>query len=833
MKKKINKIFGLVFIIQLVFGGIISAQDIGWDEVKPNLLRLPDVFSTYPKSQFISDINQGVEQVASHLQGNTDAAWVVYSDREDNVTYHEPYGDEDEVKNKLTFMQYYYVDKVQGNWLHLVTVRSSGISGKKIDKNLGWIKADKLILSRYPVLNEKGAPRKKMVLISASNFKAHEKIDWKNFFADKHFFSSPDVENGNLKNQYKTSVVANTLQVLFVLKETPTAVILCSSDYINRKTDVKGWIHNLKTTSWDTRVCLEPVSGIKARRLKGSDEKYPSAYVFLDAWDLREYFSNSSFISSKTYLKEVKIRNRRMGGKQMRYPVMPYPKNGNTEHKIAVIAQLGEVVEGPCNRECQLEKLKHELDSIQKLANNVNALIVIDGTSSMQRYGPVVAKSIEKIINERKIEGKQSMRWGVAIYRDYADKKRIFEIIPLNDDYRGVVNKLRQIDYSSNNPKDSEAHYYGMTEAIKNAGFINGQSNIIVLVGDAGNHMKDKNKLTKESVTKLLAEKRINLISFQVEHLSGERSPPYSKFGSDVKSYIRESGKRFINSLQNSKGLEVKLNPGDVRNSYSLGFSGFEGKDTKPMFGVFNQATPGTPMKIKTFRNNLVNAFLEYMDQLDARAEVLHCHISGDCGEKIVTGSGEVIDMPTKDLCRLLNISDKVCEYLSRAGDVSVSGYTHMKIDDKECYTPVAFISIDYKKMIDERLGQLAYITGSEQASRDKFLETLVVLIKGLVGENTPASEIRKWTFDQAWQIILNVPFSERSSLNNKRIDDLLTENITGDEFEIFLENFKSQTKAFIEFPKTQKEMRASEYLGGSQTFYWIPFSKIPRGADE
>ena len=838
MIKKINKTFALLLIFQIIFGSITVGQNLEASKVRPNGLKpVPDVFNTYPKSKFITQINEGVKLVASYMQSTSDLAWAVYSDRKNNEVFYDPF--DNEVKVKLPFMGRYFVDKVDGNWVHLVTVKTSGISGHKVDENIGWIDAANLILSKYPVLSDNGAPKKKMVLMSASDFDP-DKVN-KRIFDDKHYFSNPDTQNGNLLKKYETRKKADKFKILFVVKETTSAVLLAASDKISQSSEVYGWIHQFKTTAWDTRVCLEPVSGRKSQLIgKNPDGSSKSAYVFLNTYDLTTFLSNGQHISKETILKETKLKKRRMLGMEMRYPVMPWDNNGNTRKKIAVIAQLGDLedgIGGECDEVCQRAKLRHQLDSINKLANTVNALIVIDGTSSMKRYGPVVAKSIENIINERQIDGKQKMKWGLAIYRDYADGNRKFEIIRINDDYRGVVEKLRKIDYSSKNPEHAEAHYYGMTEAIKRAGFVNGQSNIIVLVGDAGNHLNDKNNLTKESVINLLAEKRINLISFQVNFLTGRAALAYSKFTGDSKSYILNSAKKFIDKLNNSKGLNVRLNKGTTQNSYSLGFSGFKSEKTKPLFGVFNHALPGESMSVKLFRNNFVNSYLDYMKLLDYQRKRLNCLITGDCDDKkpldTIDTEGQIFTGETDDICRLLNLTEEQCQLFINQGQISISGYTHMKLsnDEDEVFNSVAYMSTSYKAKLDERLGELAYISGSGQQARDKFYKTLISLIKGLVGENTPEEEIKKWTFDETWEIILNIPFSNKSSLNTRQISDLLTENISSDEFEIFLENFKGQTEAFINFPR-DKDLRYSEYRSGSQTFYWIPFSVIPRGEE-
>ena len=110
-------------------------------------------------------------------------------------------------------------------------------------------------------------------------------------------------------------------------------------------------------------------------------------------------------------------------------------------------------------------------------------------------------------------------------------------------------------------------------------------------------------------------------------------------------------------------------------------------------------------------------------------------------------------------------------------------------------------MSTTYKGKLNERLKKLQLVKGSSRKSREKFHETIISLIQGLlVGDENITSdfveELNKWTFDQTWDVLLGVPFSKNSTLNTKQIGDLLTDNISDSEFEIFLENFKEQTEA-------------------------------------
>ena len=831
MINKFKYSLSLILVIQLIFVTDVDAQLIA-SEIKPNgVYPIPYVFSTYPSEQLIRHLDEGVKQVSSLLESSSELAWAVWSDREDNLTYTEAYGTDKHTS--LQFMKSYFVDDVQGNWLHLVSVKESGRNGYKVSKDYGWIEASKLILSKYPTLTSvgagAGAPKKRMILMSAADFNPEKISDMRKIFKDMNYFNNP-----NLKKINETGKKATKFDILFVLKETTSSVLLSSSDQIERPKDVLGWFHKIKTTKWDTRVCLEPVYGKRAQvNFQNNDGSYKHASVFLNLNDLNTYFGNGGVIGNETVLKKIKIRKDRMLGPGKRYPVMPWSDNGETRKKIAIIAQLGDSPSGE-DEDSQRNKLRYQLDSINKLANNVNALIVLDGTGSMSNYGPIISESIESIINKRKVNGKQNIKWGLAIYRDYLDGNRKFEIEPLNDDFRGVVELLKKgrIDYSSKNPKNTEAHYFGMTEAIKRAGFKNGESNILILVGDAGNHFNEERNLTKESVINLLAKNRINLISFQVNFETGRAAPAYAKFASDSRKYILGSAEILINNISNYDGISAKLNRSASANSYELGFKGFE-KFT-PLFGVYNHAIPGKSMSKKVFNNNLVNSFIKYMDNLDAKAELLLCKINRDCDEIVKKGKLDndmIFDANSDEICKLLNYTPEQCQLLRNEGDISISGYTHMKIGKHDVFNSVAYMSKTYKKKLDDRLDDLAYANGSLQEKRDKLYENTILLIKGLVGDDTPEEIIKNWTFNQTWEIILNIPFSKKSPLNTKKISDLRTQNISNDDFETFLENFKSQVDAFIDFPKP-RDLKYTVHNQGSQTFYWIPFSKIPRGEE-
>ena len=837
-----KKIIYLIFLLFTYANLFSQSSDDNIIASRYNVLPVPEIFSTYLNDTIEEKLKERTLNVENHLKSSSDYAWKVYSDRKDNVTYHDARKREGEEKDyKLDFMESFYVKAVKRNMVHLVIPTS-----KKKFQSYGWIDANRLILGKYCALSEKGSPEKRMILTSTSDLDRSDpdKAILKGL-KDKNYFYSPSLES-----KYKSTKLAAKFEILFVVKETKEAVFLSRTDQIKNSRDVYGWISKVKTTHWNHRVCLEPVSG---RRVvdrfcvefdaDGKCIEFENAYVFLEPYNLERYFENAAQVKKDWVLHSIPLRPKRMNANRMRYPLMEWSGKGYNKQKIAVIAEFGDDVDYSAgDGEDKIGKeslLQRQLDSIIQLQDNVNVMIVLDGTSSMDKFGPAVAKSINDIIKNRKLAGETSnkkIRWGLSIYRDYEDGDRLFELIPITESYQRVVKKLsaKSIKYSSKAKSNSEAHYYGMTQALKNGGFKKGQSNVLVLVGDAGNHLNDEKGLNRQNVIDLIVEKNVNVISFQVNYLTGKAKKVYQKFNSDSRSYILESGKK---QLLKQKGSRSKYFAGlkkEKSNSFSVAYDGYGFNENWPTFGIFNHAMPGEQMDVGTFSKNLTNSFANYMSRLEKWTNSL-----GD----LSAGTDEVyqlmddqeklnFDLRLRDICDRLNLTVDQCEMLKNEGQISIAGFVHTTIKGQKVLTEVAYMSKNMKRQIDDRLNRLANVRGGSITKlREDLYTTIVMIVQGLVtGSDAGEEIIGNWTFDEVWDIILGVPFSSNSTLKYNTISSIRnTSEISNDEIKEFVEGFVSEVDRFIDFPK-EKDRFSSVFRKNGQEYYWIPIQKIPRG---
>ena len=827
---RLQKLYLSITFLFFIFSSFTIFGE-GLNAKKNKLLPIPIKFDTYVKESFLYNIYNDNEYVSNYKKSRSDVAWEVWSDRDGNKSYYNQDTGE-EPKATLSLMQKFYVKEVINNWIHIVDIDFSKRKAKEID--YGWIQAKKLVLSRFTQLNDKGAPKKGMILTSLSSSSLDlDNAEILRLISENKYYTNPD-----LSTKYLSNNVANKFNFLFILKKVGNAYLLSRSDEIMSskneiKYDVRGWVPKSKVTEWDHRVCLEPWYGREA----SAKYRNKTLYVF-EREDYLENYISSGFAlkTDKWALKKTKLKQKRQLATQMRMPILDWDGNNNQRKKVAAIAQmqsnLRSLSEADCDKACQVAKIQWQIDSLRKLEDNVDVLIVFDGTSSMKSFAKPMQESIKRIIRQRKVEGKQKFRWGLAVYRDYLDEDegRDFEIYPFSSNEQVIYNALNNIEFKSlNRQKHNEAHYNGMIRSIKEINFTKGRSNMLILVGDAGNHLVDKNGYNRQMVTDLINQYKINLISFQVNYFN---NAAYPKFNSDVRGYIKNAAKNRI-SLANYK----KINPKPIfkklkndQNSESVSFTDLP-ENLWPMFGAFKWAERGNRLNPRIFEDNFNNLFIKYMDRLDVQRgklkEIKNGIRNGSPIKKVNIESFEDID----NFLREKGFTENQIELLRTQGQLSVNGYIHMNIGElPSAYRPVMFISRSFKeRVIDDRLQQIASFNGNISKTRDHLYNTFIALIRGMVGEGEKEKTIKQYTLNQVWDILLGIKFDSNSPLRDVKIKDLKSSRIDDEKIENFIAEFKNDVDKFLTKPYDD---RYTLFEAAEQEYLWIPLADVPGCGD-
>ncbi len=767
---------------------------------KDEYLFTPDILNSYCKASDLEEIYTGKN--INYLKSTNQNTWVVYSDRRNNKLYYNPNGRTK--TEELDFMEPLTIKEVQGDWLRVYSPFYKKGNTIEKHKERGWINVSNLIISSYTQLNEKGTPKKGMTLIS---FDGPEEASQLNEIQKYNFYNGPDLRSFKQESKKFT--------IYYILKENKGTRLLSKADKLNTKNGigtqdelvmkVGGWMSNLHITPWDHRVCLEVAS----------NESAISEYTNIDSIPVYQTDEElESFIRTKKIINSIRTftcSRKRPNPYEMRMPIL-----ANKNDKIKQVATVG-----TSNENSSIITNKAEIEQKIKNANNkldnVNILFVIDGTKSMAPYYKAIAKSVSEIIDNNKLSRGNNLRFGLVIYRDYIDGLQSCVVEPLNGNHKLITNKLLNTP-CTNNPLDldlEEAQYNGLTEGIKRAGFNKDQSNIIVLIGDAGNHQPDPQGQNKEQVIKLMREFEVSLITFQV-YYGGE--PTFSYFNADAKYYLKEAGKLF----SENSNVDVILNPiSNIKNTYKLIYN--DRITNKPidfyMFGRFTFASNTLPMPTAILEQNIIGSVFEYFEWVtNFKNET----------EKIISNPivGKYNPIVLERICKKYKLSEKQCKVLfEKVEEFSFIGYTSSRFYEKQvdCFVPVVFLSATELDRISNTFDDLKNQNISKSDKKNAFKDALIEQTIKILGGADP-DIILKMDLNEIWDIILAIPFDKFKKYGNLATTKLRDmDKLDNKTFNEFMINFEASINKF-----SANRFRDYSFELADQTFYWIPLNSIP-----
>jgi hypothetical protein len=780
---------------------IYSIANYAQKRSKDDYLYTPDLLNTNCKASDLDEIYSGKN--IDYLKSTNQQEWIVYSDRNNNRLSNEPSEGHFKSSAVLNFMEPLAVKEVKGNWLLVYSlVFKNGFNIEK-HKERGWINVSNLVLSSYSVLNEKGTPKKGMALISLDNTK---QAFAKDGFERYKFFNSPDLRT--LKEE------SRKFEIYYIFKENKGTKLLSRTDKLNQGTQeelqnkVGGWMSNFNITSWDHRVCLEVASSDNANREYSAMNipVYPSE-------DKLNNFVASGLDDTEGSIMKFKISPQNPPNPYiMRMPIL-----SNIDAKSKQVATVGTLKDNTSTL-IETAKLRQKIQIANNKLENINILFVIDGTQSMSPYYKTVAKSITEIIENNKLSrANNKLRFGAVIYRDYADGEQSCDVEPLTSDHKLIIKKLLTTHCGGVDLDLPEAQYNGLTEGIRRAGFNKDQSNIIVLIGDAGNHQPDPRGKSKEQVIKLMKSYEASLITFQVFY-GGDQT--FSDFNQDAKYYLRETGKLF----SENNNVDVRLNPvGNIKNTYKLIYN--DRTTNKPidlyMFGRFTYASNTEPMSTKILEKNIIGSVFEYLEWV---TKIINE------AEKIGSGSGaggtKYDETVKKYICEKFELSDAECKLLfEKVEEFSFIGYTNTRFYEKQtdCFIPVVFLSATEFDKISKALNVLKSGDLSTTEKKKVFQNSLLEQTNRMLGNESNENVLNK-NLNEIWDIILAIPFDK-----NKRYGKLATtklrdmDKLDNKTFNEFMINFEASIDKFVGSTFKERSFELAD-----QTFFWIPLNRFP-----
>lgn len=736
--------------------------------------------------------------------------WRVYSDRDNNQTFKDPY-----LKTPfktIQFMDAFFV--VQERWNAVRIAKYDGALGDKYtiqhdSLDYGWIEKTRLLLWKKCLIDtvKTNFNLKGLVIRSYKVFENAEEL--KRLSQEKFpLYASPALKS-------RTQNDINLFDFLFIYKYEKGAYLIGKREEISvmsAKTDVLGWVPEVNLRPWGQRLCLEPNSkpdAVTERKTAGL-----RAGLFESEEKAKKYQAGDK-INPLPYQDPYE---KGMQMSEKRFPVIADQKNGilKTGFITSVLDKTGKAII-TTDQQADIEKKYNQAREDYRV---INIVFVIDGSEKVQPYMQSVISSIQNSMSLLKMDTRNKFNFGAVVYRNYnCQDDQIVSLQDLSPNISTVTGFLQKQTTTaqpcSKMKSDGTSLYYGISKGVK-LFRKKEQNNIIMVVGCGGNYLIDKYNFDETNVSSALADMQCSLVSFQVKYSGDDEQ----RFVSQSKELIKQSAKKIRDRLDDvrlskaERPTSIKFESTDkrIQNEYSLVFPGGD----SPVPGKLTAASPNRP--------NSPSYIQEQIEEIITNRNEDNEKILGKWDAK-VKGIGATTVKMDEELYLLLKNS-KIDPSAFQKLDVNtnfqifVEAYASVKQSKlkKPLFNFVLFMDDDdlYELIIQFR--KLGNAT-TEQELRKNLVDSYKQLAISYYGARESKSAINKKTLSEIMGLITGLP--SRSDLFTKyTISDLESSRAVTVQTLKDIAGEINDIKTDLERIRSRKTYSFTSY---DQMYYWIP----------
>lgn len=207
------------------------------------------------------------------------------------------------------------------------------------------------------------------------------------------------------------------------------------------------------------------------------------------------------------------------------------------------------------------QDIQQKLNLAVRHQSNINMMLLMDATPGMEAFIPAVADAADAINQS------YALNMTAACYRDASEGQWLY----LSSDKTGQPPSewLRDLSTSALYDQDEpEAVFYALKEALQSDHLKRGESNILILVGDAGNHAQEPiTQVAPSEIVDLLIEKNCYFAAFQTRNPASD--PAFGQFPEQIRNeimlpalqgYQKEKGERLFNTQKDATGTSFYSN---------------------------------------------------------------------------------------------------------------------------------------------------------------------------------------------------------------------------------------------------------------------------------
>lgn len=794
------------FFILLIIVSCAYAQS----SVPKFMVGLPDILLDKELDKEMvgrDNFQQWAERILSQnfdYKKRSNGVWIVYSDREDNKTYNEA-SMSSGIHSTLHFLEKLYVGDVKNGFALVFKseIKQSAypnISGPVEWK--GWIPLKNLLLWHQCPKNNNGIYQKGVVVYSPGTKSGPMKRN--------PYYSLSPAESAS-----KASVYSTDLDILYRMKEVvsegKTYYLLSRTNIIptdsRPENCIHGWLSEDFLTEWDYRLLLEPTYAKAAVDDYKKRNVYPT--IFYKSTNAIEFAKNGS--AMEALWKYDKFTSERMDCYRMRNPVLDKGKEAGI-YDVATLATI-ETSEADIDH---IYEVRQQLEECRSALDNINLIFVIDNTSSMKKYYPAVAKSLEDIMT-RSIDSK--LKVGVVLYKDYPDSKTV-QYKPLSANIEDIISFIydNQDNCHSDNADAYEAMFKGLETALdlQKMKYNRTQSNFIVLIGDAGEHRLMNGQNWTDRAKKIAHQMRDCKINFLAYQVNNSGCPADNDFGLQ------------IGTLQQAYSEEIKATIGTGTEFELKGVNYYElkrlGRDKSllPVYDTYRYLAEGQSETDKGLKAIIVDNFKDFVNVVNNNIKTLNDMLNGTGSGKSVGGLNE---NAVRELLKWMDIRsnevEQIIKTIKSGGVAKFYGYAPERIAGAK-YDLFDMVLLFTDNELERLIHNLGSINKIESNNKKDAQDALIAIGQSMIGNFNPTGSIGEM-LQQIYGIPIDICLYYGTCMpSNLTFEDVLS--MEKNDLEDFLNNFRIK----LDRLKTIRRNNTCVFKQDGQTYHWIRIEDMP-----
>ena len=785
---------------------------------------LPIVFKKYWHKK---DMDKVIKMSQEALKSSdSKRLWYVIA-KEDNMPAWKSPVDRTEISN-IPFGQSLIVIGKENDKIEVVD-GSAAAGGMKLYPNssfyYGWIPISKVIPSAFAPKDSKNnqLSQKAMCILNI----------------DGELMKTGDIETEytvykNSTGNNKSNLIAQANYIYYVYDRIGTSKNGRSLLTLNSKLEIKnnsalkteilGWVDNNFVQLFNTRICYEP----NWTPMSQSDYQNTNIGAFKSYNYADRFKTTGNAVNEAMVTVPRKLNGRRIDRSIQRLIQMEPPVNNIV--KVGAIGKL----QGNGNSNSDVSQMtKQRFQDDMRKFGKLNVLFVMDATSSMINYRSSVANAIIESMNQIKneLDGGvvNQLKFGVSVYRDYADGSQVYDNIPLTTNHTQVSNWVNNISCMSKDNDMPEAVFQGLEKALKSLN--QDEKNLVIWIGDCGNHKNDTKTITETEIGRLAAKKNVSWVSFQVK-LGND--PSYRDFQAQVLKISRNTAQEFLkktrlNNEYSEKFIREGLQYSPNETKLDL-MQEFPKNEVQPedatMYAKTRTAKRGAEMNPVQLKSEIVSA-VSSMYQQHKDNMVLLKNLSGILNN-VKDANGLNPDLLAT--FRSLGYSDEDIKNLAQK-EFRLESYIALKCNDKyeRAYREVVFISENELGDIREFIKEVVSASNAAD-SRAKLYKALLKQMIKFFGEGegnkkaikSAENIIKQMTLNEIWNSLFGMDFKYEGGDN--RLAQIKSDKFDDDWVNVFknkLDQSLDKLSSIDASYPIQKQIN-------NQTFYYIEREFFP-----